>query len=318
MNWVDVTIILLLVAFAWEGFSKSFIGELVYLMSFVLAFFVSLRFYNFMAVVFEDHFQVPHSLANVLGFIFIWFLIEAVIFPISYLVIQRLKFLEQVDLRLRNLAFLAALLRGLIFIAILLILVGTFPIQPKIKQAISDSTLGTLILTKTTQLESPLKTIFGGFGDDTLTFLTIKPKSDQRINLGFSTTNFAEDLALESRMVELVNRERANRGIKVLVVDQDLGKVAAIQSRDMLTRGYFSHYSPEGLSVADRATSLGVSFSVIGENLAYAPSLSLAHNGLMNSPGHRANILSEDFAKIGISIMDAGVYGLMVTQVFSN
>ena len=44
----------------------------------------------------------------------------------------------------------------------------------------------------------------------------------------------------------------------------------------------------------------------------------LAHKGLMDSEGHRANILSPDFNKIGIGIMDGGVYGLMVTQVFSN
>jgi uncharacterized protein YkwD len=57
---------------------------------------------------------------------------------------------------------------------------------------------------------------------------------------------------------------------------------------------------------------------VIGENLAYAPNLELAHTGLMNSEGHRANILSPDFNKVGIGIEDGGVYGLMVTQVFSN
>jgi uncharacterized protein YkwD len=86
----------------------------------------------------------------------------------------------------------------------------------------------------------------------------------------------------------------------------------------MFKRGYFAHNSPEGENVADRAEKVGVDYQVIGENLAYAPTLALAHNGLMNSPGHRANILSSDYQKIGIGVQDGGVYGLMITQVFSN
>lgn len=57
---------------------------------------------------------------------------------------------------------------------------------------------------------------------------------------------------------------------------------------------------------------------MVGENLAFAPNLELAHQGLMNSPGHRANILSSDYYKIGIGIAQSEDYGLMITQVFSN
>ena len=100
--------------------------------------------------------------------------------------------------------------------------------------------------------------------------------------------------------------------------DASLQKIARLHSEDMFIRGYFSHYSPENETVAERAMKNDVNYMVIGENLAYAPDLELAHEGLMNSPGHRANILSPEFEKVGIGIMDGGVYGLMVTQVFSN
>ena len=119
-------------------------------------------------------------------------------------------------------------------------------------------------------------------------------------------------------MIDLVNKERQKMGVKTLSFDSQLRDIGRGHSMDMFLKGYFSHYSPEGKTVADRANESGVKFLVIGENLAYAPSLSLAHDGLMNSSGHRANILSEDFNKIGIGIMDGGVYGLMITQVFSN
>jgi uncharacterized protein YkwD len=106
--------------------------------------------------------------------------------------------------------------------------------------------------------------------------------------------------------------------LKILEFDANLRKVARGHSEDMFKRGYFSHYSPEGDSVADRAEEQNIDFLVIGENLAFAPNLELAHRGLMNSEGHRANILSKDYGKIGIGVLDGGVYGKMFTQVFSN
>jgi uncharacterized protein YkwD len=62
----------------------------------------------------------------------------------------------------------------------------------------------------------------------------------------------------------------------------------------------------------------GVKFRTAGENLALAPTLQLAHTGLMNSPGHRANILRPEFGRLGIGIMDGGYHGIMVSQEFRN
>ncbi|MDP3758719.1 MAG: CAP domain-containing protein, partial [Candidatus Daviesbacteria bacterium] len=160
--------------------------------------------------------------------------------------------------------------------------------------------------------------VFGGVANDSLTFLTIKPKTDQRINLGFQTSEFSVDEKSEMAMVNLVNKERVAKGLKVLSQDERLRAIGRDYSGDMFRRGYFSHYSPEGKTVADRALAVGVDFLVVGENLAYAPDVASAHKGFMNSEGHRANILSEDFSKVGIGVMDGGVYGLMFTQVFSD
>ena len=62
----------------------------------------------------------------------------------------------------------------------------------------------------------------------------------------------------------------------------------------------------------------GINYQYAGENLALAPSTSLAMQGLMNSPGHRANILSPNFHKVGIGVIDGGIYGEMYTQDFTN
>ena len=59
-------------------------------------------------------------------------------------------------------------------------------------------------------------------------------------------------------------------------------------------------------------------FLVAGENLALAPSTTIAHRGLMGSPGHRANILSEDFGHIGIGVIRNGLAGATYTQLFTE
>lgn len=318
MNWVDLTIVVLLLFFVYESIGRNLLSEILDAASFLMAFFASLRFYNEIALFFINNFQVPNSLSKIFGFIITWFLVEAVFFGLIHLIIfKSLKFIRYPKF-LNYLSPVPALLRGLVFISIILVLLGTFPVQPKIKKDIHDSKLGSLILNQTYKLEGPLKGVFGGITEDTFTFLTIKPRSDQTVNLGFKTSEFSPNSAFENELIALVNKERASRNLQTLTADDTLTKIGRGHSADMFTRGYFAHNSPEGKNVSDRAMEKNYSFLVIGENLAYAPSVALAHKGLMDSEGHRANILSPDFSKIGIGIMDGGVYGLMVTQVFSN
>jgi uncharacterized membrane protein required for colicin V production len=318
MNWVDLVILVLLTFFVWESIGRNFLGEVLDGASFIIAFFASLRFYNELARFFIDNFQVPNSLAKIFGFLGVWFLVETVFFGIIHFLIFRLIGAVHIPKWLNRFSFIPALLRGLVFVSIILVLLGTFPIQPKIKKDIQNSKIGSRILTETYKIEGPLKEIFGGITEDTFSFLTIKPKSDESVDLGFKTTEFAAAPALESGMIDLVNKERTSRGLGALQRNQTLTQIGREHSEDMFKRGYFAHNTPEGKNVADRALSRNYIYLIIGENLAYAPTLPLAHKGLMDSPGHRANILSPEFNKIGIGIMDGGVYGLMVTQVFSN
>jgi uncharacterized protein YkwD len=70
----------------------------------------------------------------------------------------------------------------------------------------------------------------------------------------------------------------------------------------MFQQGYFAHVDPDGTTPFERMRTGGVSFRAAGENLALAPTVEVAHNGLMNSPGHRENILSPDFTQVGTGI----------------
>ena len=315
-NWVDLIIIGVLVLFVVDSFGRPLISEVADFLSFLVAFFLSFRYYNQAAKFFEGNFSIPHGLSSVLGFMITWFLAETVFYLFIRLIWPRLPHIKIVGEKF--LSTVPALFRGLIFICLVLVLLATFPIQPGIKKAVDKSKIGSFLLKQSYQLEEPVKNIFGGVAENSLTFLTIKPRTDERVNLGFQTKEIKVDPGVESLMIDLVNKERTNQGLKALTFDVSLRAVARVHSEDMFKRGYFSHYSPEGGSVVDRAKSQGVDYMVIGENLAYAPSLELAHKGLMNSEGHRANILSPDFNRIGIGVMEGGVYGKMFTQVFSN
>jgi uncharacterized YkwD family protein len=120
----------------------------------------------------------------------------------------------------------------------------------------------------------------------------------------------------EQKMVDLVNRERQAVGLKPLAVDLTLVKTARMKGKDMVDKNYFSHTSPTYGSPFDLMKSQGVAYRTAGENLAGAPTVDRAHNGLMNSDGHRANILNPNFTHLGIGVIDGGPYGKMFTQHF--
>jgi uncharacterized protein YkwD len=316
MNWVDLVIITLLLIFMVEALGRSLLLEALDLFSFLLALIFSFRFYNFVAKFLEGQFDIPRALSLVLGFMCTWFLTETIFYFIVRVALPKIpRFKIPYE---RYLAIIPAIFRSLVFIALILVLIATFPVQPILKKAVQDSKLGSVILKSAYGLEQPVKDVFGGISEESLTFLTIKPKTNERIDLGFQTSKITLDEGAEFAMIDLVNKERESRGLKKLEFDRTLRTVAREHSEDMFKRGYFSHYSPEGQDVSDRAEKYQVDYLVIGENLAFAPTLDLAHKGLMNSPGHRANILSPDFNKIGIGVYDGDIYGRMFTQVFSN
>ncbi|MEW6524095.1 MAG: CAP domain-containing protein [Bacillota bacterium] len=122
--------------------------------------------------------------------------------------------------------------------------------------------------------------------------------------------------ALEQRMFELINAERTAAGLRPLVIDMDIVKVARLKSQDMINLNYFAHQSPTYGSPFEMMRQFGITYRMAGENLAGAFSVDSAHRALMNSPGHRANILNPGYTHVGIGIIEGGPYGLMVTQMF--
>jgi uncharacterized protein YkwD len=219
------------------------------------------------------------------------------------------------------LGILPGLANGLITAVIVAALLLALPLREGLRERIRESRLVNRLGVYAERLETTLHPVFGEAASqiaETLNLLTVEPHSDERVELPFKVVSSRPRPELEARMLELVNRERIAAGLRPLAPDPELREVARAHSSDMLARGYFAHNTPEGLDPFDRMRSSNVRFQTAGENLALAPTLQLAHTGLMNSPGHRANILQREFGRVGIGIMDGGTRGLMISQEFRD
>jgi uncharacterized YkwD family protein len=123
--------------------------------------------------------------------------------------------------------------------------------------------------------------------------------------------------ALELRVVELVNKERVSRGLQPLANNWQLQRVARYKSADMLNKKYFSHTSPTYGSPFNMMENFGITFSSAGENIAMGQRTpEEVVNAWMNSPGHRANILSPTYTQIGVGYAKGSTGMTYWTQMF--
>lgn len=119
------------------------------------------------------------------------------------------------------------------------------------------------------------------------------------------------------KIVELVNAERAKAGLAPLTLDLELTKMAAAKAEDMRDNNYFSHESPVYGSPFEMMNAFGIRYSYAGENIAAGQRTpEEVMEAWMNSPGHRANILNENYTHIGIGAVKGGSYGTYWVQSF--
>lgn len=323
-NFLDIIILCIIFFYVHEGYSLGFTLATLDLASFIISFIAALQFYTNAAWFLTTFFGIPIGIANALGF----FLLACVSEIILAIVIRRgLRYLPGLPpnrfssaLKDANhwLGILPGLISAFIILSFLLTVVVTFPSSPVIKDAVSNSNIGSKLVANTSVIEKNLDALFGGALNDTLNFLTVAPESDETVTLHFKVEDGSVDEPAEQEMFAMVNTERVKAGLAPVAFDTDLRDVARAHSNDMFKRGYFSHQSLEGLSPFDRMEDANIKFGYAGENLALAPTTPLSMQGLMNSPGHRANILSPHFKKVGIGVIDGGIYGKMYSQEFSD
>jgi uncharacterized protein YkwD len=319
VNAIDLLLVAALILSLLNGYRRGFVHGVLDLAGWVLSLIAGLRYYQPLARWLGAHVSLWSDVWNQpIAFILIGVLVSIAVHLVGHALLTRLpKDIQEWRVN-QILGLLPGFVNGLILAAILAALLLALPLSEGLSERTRESVLANRLAVYAEQLEGALRPVFGEAIRRTFNLLTIKPGSDERVTLPFKVTNVRPRPDLEQRMLELVNQERAAAGLRPLAPDPELTEVARQHSTDMFARGYFAHDTPEGLSPFDRMRAANIHFLTAGENLALAPTLSVAHTGLMNSPGHRENILRPQFGRVGIGIMDGGLRGLMISQEFRN
>lgn len=117
-------------------------------------------------------------------------------------------------------------------------------------------------------------------------------------------------------VIRLTNVQRQANGLNALAENSTLDAAALAKGNDMLAKGYWAHFAPDGTSPWSFFLSFGYKYKYAGENLARdfqdAPS---AVNAWMNSPSHRENILNPNYRDIGIGVVEGNLAGVNTTII---
>jgi uncharacterized protein YkwD len=146
----------------------------------------------------------------------------------------------------------------------------------------------------------------------------VSPPTEVSVALPAAGPALGESEVVE-RLLELVNTDRVRAGLTPLALDAGLSAIALAHSQDMNAHGFVGHTSPTTGSAKERVERAGVRTNVVLENIGRGYGPDEVHRGLMDSPGHRGNVLSADATHVGIGVVresedDRAAY--LVTEVF--
>jgi uncharacterized protein YkwD len=125
----------------------------------------------------------------------------------------------------------------------------------------------------------------------------------------------------ERRAFELINAERQRRGLRPLVMDGSLTRLARYHSENMARGGFLSHTDKQGLDLRGRADAIGLhNWKAIAENIAYNQGYNdptaFAVERWMISEKHRENVLNDEYTHAGVGVVRASDGTYYFTQVF--
>jgi hypothetical protein len=139
--------------------------------------------------------------------------------------------------------------------------------------------------------------------------------------LGFGRRVFPQVLGYAANIspaevIRLTNVQRADNGLNPLIENSTLDAAALAKGNDMLAKGYWAHFAPDGTSPWSFFVSFGYKYSYAGENLARDfPDASSAVTAWMNSPSHRKNMLDPNYRDIGIGVVEGNLAGVDTTII---
>ncbi len=323
LNWVDWVVLAVIGAAVLSGLARGFIAGVLDIFGVLVSFGAAIAGYRWAAqLILRSVPEIPQPLAFVGGFLGL-----VVAGLLLYGLFVQLLFLAAGPLRPvfkplspinTLLGAVPGLIKGLFYATLLVLPFATLPLIPSLSADIERSEIARRLVAAAVNAAPTVERLLGRELNEGLSFLA-PPQTREGMRLNFTALGrLTVDPGAEAEMLNLINQERARAGLVPLVMDETMREVARQHSREMFELGYFGHESPVTGSPADRLLRAGVRFGVAGENLAYAPNVRLAHEGLMASPGHRANILNPQFRRVGIGAVRSELRGIMFTQEFAD
>ena len=317
MNWVDLFLGIILLLAIIGGLRRGFLLGSLDLLSWLGSLVLGYTLYPYTAGLIEKITSLGVWLLPV-AFLLTVIIIRVLIGLVTKYIVRSIPDNANDSSVNRFLGLIPGAINGIIYVIIIAALLLALPLRDSITEETRNSRFAGPLAMKAEWVNRKLAPVFDGAVRQTMNSLTVNPKSHEKVELSFKYDKAVVRPYLEIQMLNLVNEERAKAGLKPLRADPEMARVARNHSQDMFKRGYFAHENPDGQDPFDRMRAANVKFRAAGENLALAQTLELAHTNLMNSPGHRANILNPSFGRLGIGVLDGGYYGLMVSQEFRD
>lgn len=316
--YFDVFVVIAIVLAAVLGLRRGMIAGIFDILGTVITLFFGLQLYPYLSDWLVDRFAIAPASGALMSLLIIIFVFHLVWTLLSDLIIRRIPENIRQSLVNRLLGILPNVFYFMIYLGVIawfLLRLPSAELEPIVNSSKLINPLAKIV-------NRPLSNV-GKLVDNAIqeveTAHVGPPIIGETRRLNIPVKDLQIDAMAEADMLTKLNEERVKNGLKPLVFSEKLREVARSHADDMWRRQYFSHTNPDGKSPFDRLKDAKIVYLTAGENLALAPTTDLAHDGLMASPGHRANILYPHFGKVGIGAVNAGRFkGIMYVQMYSN
>lgn len=317
-NYVDLILVLLILLVIYRGWQKGFIIGFLELTLLAASYWTAFSFYLYLATFLNDEFGIEERWLFPLSFFGIFIITQLVVRLLSYQILKSIPNKTHQSTLNKSMGLFTGAVYGAIYAILLSVLFLFFPFWEGLTTETKNSTVANTLTNQITVLDENLAPELSEEIKQSISRFNIETETDETVMLQFKVDKPVANEKFEDQMLVLVNKDRKRAGLNPLIKDTEIRVVARLHSKDMFQKGYFSHFSLDNKTPFDRMRALNIEYRTAGENLALAQTVEIAHQGLMKSKGHRENILNTKFNRVGIGIMDGGIYGLMVTQNFRN
>ncbi len=321
---VDAVIVVLFLLLALRGWSRGFVREGLDVVGLVVGVVLAFRLGPVVGTVIAAMSGISGDAARLVGGLIVFVSVGVAVAVAVHFIEQRAN-LPALNVANRVAGAGLALLWGVILATVALSLAVILPMP----SAVSNALEGSAVTRVLTDPAGTPQTVFRGLagnriveslinlqravgermlvveGDEVITFPAADPSE---LNI---------DTAAASEVYDLVNRARVDSGVDPLAWSPALCLVGEDHAVEMYVEGYFSHVSPTTGSVADRVREAGITYRVVGENLALAATPDAVYEGFIDSPGHRVNMLRTEYRRVGVAVV-SGPLGLMTAVVFTG